>query len=318
METHAGKPVAAYPGKIYRLNWAQTGGVDNPAMRALNTAQQISIFVGDVPAEATDQLLEKIFRDEYGDSVINARVVVDLTTGRSKGFGFVRFTEEAIAQKAIQEMQGKYILNRRMRLSGAAKKPQTFTGSADPFPFADGSCTVYIGNLAVTSEEELKSYFLGFGDITRVKIIDGKSCAFVDFFTRASAETAISQMNGAIIGGMKIRMSWGHTGSAGGPAPPKLQIADKTIYEKGAFVQANMAQQQQLAYDQMALQMAQTQAYYMEYMKQLQMQTQLAPSPELLQEEPELDPQQRYVRARLKQFAMPALAPRLSGAIPWL
>lgn len=61
--------------------------------------------------------------------------------------------------------------------------------------------TVFVGGLSgVSSEDELRSCFAMFGEITYVKIPPGKGCGFVQFVHRQSAEMAISQMNGFQIG----------------------------------------------------------------------------------------------------------------------
>lgn len=71
--------------------------------------------------------------------------------------------------------------------------------------------TIFIGGLNVPiSESELRELFSKFGDITYVKIPAGKNCGFVQFFHRASAETALTEMQGYNIGGgCRIRVSWG-------------------------------------------------------------------------------------------------------------
>ena len=43
-------------------------------------------------------------------------------------------------------------------------------------------------------------YFGPFGEITYTKIPAGKGCGFVQFTNRSSAENAIGQMNGYVIG----------------------------------------------------------------------------------------------------------------------
>ncbi|CAJ0650091.1 887_t:CDS:2, partial [Entrophospora sp. SA101] len=54
-------------------------------------------------------------------------------------------------------------------------------------------------------------YFQNFGEITNVKIPPGKSCGFIQFAHRKSAEMAISQMQNLIIGNSRVRVSWGRT-----------------------------------------------------------------------------------------------------------
>ena len=49
-----------------------------------------SLFVGDLAPDVTDIILQEYFRQFY-PSVRSAKVITDAATGRSKGYGFVRF-----------------------------------------------------------------------------------------------------------------------------------------------------------------------------------------------------------------------------------
>lgn len=64
------------------------------------------IMVGNLAGEVTDDSLAKAFA-EYG--VSKARVVRDKRTTKSKGFGFVSFSDGELGFKAAREMVGKYI-----------------------------------------------------------------------------------------------------------------------------------------------------------------------------------------------------------------
>lgn len=44
-----------------------------------------------------------------------------------------------------------------------------------------------------------------------MKVPPGKGCGFVQYTTREAAEVAINQMNGAVVGGVKIRCAWGRS-----------------------------------------------------------------------------------------------------------
>ncbi|KAJ3067977.1 hypothetical protein HK102_007289 [Quaeritorhiza haematococci] len=70
------------------------------------------VFVGGLAWETNDQSLRARF-EEFGD-IETCQVIVDRETGRSKGFGFVTFTEPASAKSAIegvndQELDGRVI-----------------------------------------------------------------------------------------------------------------------------------------------------------------------------------------------------------------
>ena len=66
---------------------------------------QNRLFVGNLPFQVTDQDLIEHFSGI--GVVLNAQVVFDKATGRSRGFGFVEFSNGEDAQKAVDEFQGK-------------------------------------------------------------------------------------------------------------------------------------------------------------------------------------------------------------------
>ncbi|KAJ3097359.1 hypothetical protein HK100_005379, partial [Physocladia obscura] len=88
------------------------------------------------------------------------------------------------------------------------------TNGFNNFPDPNNT-TVFIGGLSpAVGDDELRSHFSQFGEIVYTKIPPGKGCGFVQFSTRQSAEYAIQQMNNAIIGGNRVRLSWGKSQAA--------------------------------------------------------------------------------------------------------
>lgn len=75
------------------------------------------LFVGNLPFGVTKNKLEEMFSG-YGD-VVEAIVITDKYSGRSKGFGFVTLADDAQAEKAISEMNGKDIEGREMTVNEA-------------------------------------------------------------------------------------------------------------------------------------------------------------------------------------------------------
>jgi len=65
------------------------------------------LFVGNLAGEVTDESLLKAFA-KY-NSVQKARVVRDKRTTKSKGFGFISFSDGNDYFQAARDMQGKYI-----------------------------------------------------------------------------------------------------------------------------------------------------------------------------------------------------------------
>ncbi|KAG7097520.1 hypothetical protein E1B28_004863 [Marasmius oreades] len=97
---------------------------------------EYSIFVGDLAPETSDLDLVAVFRNPVlglrNDrepkfirpflSCKSAKIMLDPITGVSRGYGFVRFTDEADQQRALIEMHGLYCLSRPMRVSPATAK----------------------------------------------------------------------------------------------------------------------------------------------------------------------------------------------------
>ena len=80
------------------------------------------IFVGGLSWNTDDEGLRNEF-SRFGD-VQDARVITDRDTGRSRGFGFVTFSDADSVSKAISEMDGKEFDGRTIRVSEAEEKPR--------------------------------------------------------------------------------------------------------------------------------------------------------------------------------------------------
>ncbi|KAI9771176.1 MAG: hypothetical protein M1840_002527 [Geoglossum simile] len=227
----------------FKLNWASGGGL---ADRRDDRGPEYSIFVGDLGPEVNEYVLVSLFQSRF-PSCKSAKIMTDPISGMSRGYGFVRFSEEADQQRALTEMQGVYCGNRPMRISTATPKnksggggpgmpmpqggpvgmysmgapPMGYYGAPQPMnQFTDpNNTTVFVGGLSgYVTEDELRSFFQGFGEITYVKIPPGKGCGFVQFVQRHAAEMAINQMQGYPIGNSRVRLSWGRSQNNSGPA----------------------------------------------------------------------------------------------------
>jgi len=75
------------------------------------------LYVGNLSFDTTDQQLEQLF-SEHGE-IVSAVVVRDRDTNRSRGFGFVEFSQQADAQKAKEAMNGKEIGGRTLKVDEA-------------------------------------------------------------------------------------------------------------------------------------------------------------------------------------------------------
>jgi RNA recognition motif-containing protein len=79
-----------------------------------NNDTKNKLFIGGIPWSLTNEALKELFA-EFGE-ITEAIIITDRDTGRSKGFGFVTFVNEADAQKAL-EMDGREIEGRNIMVN---------------------------------------------------------------------------------------------------------------------------------------------------------------------------------------------------------
>lgn len=112
-----GKPMPSAPNKVFKLNWAsyQNKSNNNP------NATEFSIYVCELDTSVNEDVLKSHFQQFY-QSVISAKIIVDPSTKISKGYGFVKFSDNSEAQRAISEMNGKQINGKTMKVGQASFK----------------------------------------------------------------------------------------------------------------------------------------------------------------------------------------------------
>jgi len=77
----------------------------------------MKVYVGNLPFSVDSEKLNALFAS-FGE-VEEATVISDKFSGRSKGFGFVTFKDEASAKKAISEMNEKDVEGRALKVNEA-------------------------------------------------------------------------------------------------------------------------------------------------------------------------------------------------------
>lgn len=75
------------------------------------------LYVGNLPYGLNNEGLKALF-DGVGE-VVEAIVISDKFSGRSKGFGFVTMKDDATAEAAMKEMDGKEVEGRQIKVSVA-------------------------------------------------------------------------------------------------------------------------------------------------------------------------------------------------------
>lgn len=77
----------------------------------------MNIFVGNLSKDVTDDDLQSLFA-EFGN-VKSVKVIRDLFSGESKGFGFVEMPGQAEAQKAMSELNTKDVKGKKINVNEA-------------------------------------------------------------------------------------------------------------------------------------------------------------------------------------------------------
>ena len=79
------------------------------------------LYVGNLSYNTHEEDLREAF-SKIGE-VVSATLIVDQTSGRSKGFGFVEMAKDEDAEKAIAAMNGTSFMDRTITVNEA--KPRT-------------------------------------------------------------------------------------------------------------------------------------------------------------------------------------------------
>lgn len=116
-----------------KINWAfqSSNVISNTDQNGGYSDPMFNIFVGDLLPEVDDEALNKAFQ-KFG-SLKLARVMWDMQTSRSRGYGFVNFGEQKDAEEALRTMNGEWICGRAIRCNWAShKQAQTSQNNTQP------------------------------------------------------------------------------------------------------------------------------------------------------------------------------------------
>ena len=115
-----------------RVNWAYQGQQNKE-----DTSGHYHVFVGDLSPEVNDEVLGKAFA-AFG-TMSDARVMWDMNSGKSRGYGFLAFRDKTDAEQAIATMNGEWLGSRAIRVNWANQKTQGGLPGAPGAPVAPPS-----------------------------------------------------------------------------------------------------------------------------------------------------------------------------------
>jgi len=213
-----------------RVNWAYQGQQNKE-----DTSNHFHVFVGDLSPEVNDDVLAKAF-SAFG-TLSDARVMWDMNSGKSRGYGFLAFRDKTDAEQAIATMNGEWLGSRAIRVNWANQKTQGGPSSSSagspmggggtapaPINFLGGplsyesvvqqtltyNTTVYVGNLVpYCTQADLIPLFQTIGYVSEIRMQADRGFAFVKLDTHEHAALAIVQLQGQMVHGRPIKCSWG-------------------------------------------------------------------------------------------------------------
>jgi polyadenylate-binding protein len=207
-------------GKILEVRVAEPSA-SNPSVHAVpetdhqptKQMDKSNIYVHNLPLLMNTDKLIDLFAP-YGQ-VTSAKVAMDYTSGISKGYGFVKFSDPHDAANAVRQLHGRLLEGRNIevRVSGMSLRPSSspVESHADNRPLKEiDMSNLYVCNIpSSVNTAKLVELFLPFGKITHARLVEqgknsSKGCGFIKFADSHCAAEAVTLMNGALIEGETI------------------------------------------------------------------------------------------------------------------
>ena len=179
------------------------------------------LFVRNIGYNTTQEGLADYFA-KYGD-VEESKIVTDKQTGKSRGFGFLKFYEKKSAVAAMKDADNIVVDGRNLQIRYSNDKGSQMKGgnsnSAKKGPSSEFG--VFVGNISYKcTENDLKKFFKDCGKVVDVRIAkkpDGKLKGFahVDFETKEGMEKAVEK-NGNELQGRALKIDKSSSGNGKG------------------------------------------------------------------------------------------------------
>lgn len=182
-----------------------------------------TIFVGKLSWSVDDDRLAQEFA-QCGE-IESAHVQTDRDSGKSRGFGYVRFKTAEAVEKAL-ELQGMEIDGRAVNIdrSTPPNKDKARENRAKSFndQVSPPSSTLFVGNLSFgVTEDTVWSFFNDYG-VKNIRLPTDrdtgrpKGFGYVEFEDVDSAKKAFEACNGQEIEGRSIRLDYSQPRDASG------------------------------------------------------------------------------------------------------
>ncbi|KAL4185362.1 hypothetical protein AMTRI_Chr10g230310 [Amborella trichopoda] len=131
------------------------------------------LFIGGISWETNEDRLKEYFKT-YGE-IVEAVIMKDRTTGRARGFGFVVFSDPAVADRVVLEkhtIDGRTVEAKKAVPRDDQQILNRNSNSIHGSPSPARTKKIFVGGLASTvTENDFRKYFDQFGTITDVVVM---------------------------------------------------------------------------------------------------------------------------------------------------
>ncbi|KAI7728781.1 hypothetical protein M8C21_033220 [Ambrosia artemisiifolia] len=131
------------------------------------------LFIGGISWDTNEERLKEYFVT-FGE-VVEAVIMKDRTTGRARGFGFVVFSDPAVAERVVKEkhmIDGRTVEAKKAVPRDDQQTINRSSGSVQGSPGPTRTKKIFVGGLASSvTENDFKTYFEQFGMITDVVVM---------------------------------------------------------------------------------------------------------------------------------------------------
>ncbi|QIW97846.1 hypothetical protein AMS68_003364 [Peltaster fructicola] len=181
-----------------------------------------NLWVGQLSWNVDDDWLNQEFQG-FGE-IVSARVMTERDSGRSKGFGYVEFTNAEDAGKALEARQGHEIDGRNIRVdfstprdNNAATPQQKSFDRAKKFGDSQNppSTTLFVGNLAFgVDQNTVGEIFQEYGTVNGVRLPtdretgEAKGFGYVEMGSIEEAQAAMNGLQGGDVNGRPMRLDF--------------------------------------------------------------------------------------------------------------
>lgn len=221
------KPVAKTESKKRKAD-TEPEEVSKKAKTAENPDAVANLFVGNLSWSVDEEWLTREF-EEFGE-LAGVRIITDRDSGRSKGFGYVEFTNAADAAKALEAKNESELDGRNIRVDFSTPRDknagpqQRSNDRQQKFGDTPGepTATIWCGNLSFDATEDVvREYFSEHGNINSVRLPTDretgapKGFGYIEMGSVEEAQAAYNALQGQDVGGRPVRLDYAQ------PRPPR-------------------------------------------------------------------------------------------------